>query len=177
MKIIEHRRHSMRNVPDGIHLIQSGVDLARKIGYTMDKFDYVITSPKERAFETAIAMGFAVNETVNELASYGNDVSTEIEYEQLKWNEIKNLLEKENSYTHQFAKSQVELLYKLSNKIQDGEKLLLISHGGMIEISFSYLFMQEDHRKWGNLMGYCEGIRLIINQGRISDYEILRAQN
>lgn len=42
----------------------------------MESFNYVITSPKERAFETALAMEYAVSETNKELASYEDDVST-----------------------------------------------------------------------------------------------------
>ena len=177
MKIIEHRRHSMRTFPGGVHLTQSGVDLARKVGNTMDHFDYVITSPKERAFETAIAMGFAVNETHEALANYGDHMPIEVrDEERLNRNEIKTLLEQEDSFLLQFAQKQVKLLYELSEKIQEGEKLLLISHGGMIDIPLTYLFILEDQSKWRNLISFCEGYRIILDQGKISKYQILRVK-
>ncbi|MBK8560881.1 hypothetical protein [Candidatus Amarobacter glycogenicus] len=61
MPEIEHRRHSWRE-PPGEHLTQKGVDLARRVGGTsMGRFDLVVTSDMPRAFETAIAMGYAVD--------------------------------------------------------------------------------------------------------------------
>jgi hypothetical protein len=54
MKLIEHRRHSMRHKP-GEHLKQAGVDLARRVGTDLGPFDLVITSATARAFQTAIA--------------------------------------------------------------------------------------------------------------------------
>src|SRR5262245_3439354 len=67
MKTIEIRRHSMRFKP-GDHLNQPGVTLARLIGENLGPFDRVVTSRLPRAIETAIAMGFAVDE-LNELMS------------------------------------------------------------------------------------------------------------
>src|SRR5258708_31481668 len=61
MRMIYHRRHTMRTKP-GDHLSLSGVDLARRVGASMGPYDVVITSTVARAFETAIAMGFAVDE-------------------------------------------------------------------------------------------------------------------
>lgn len=61
MRVLEVRRHTMRSKP-GKHLSQAGVSLARHVGETMGSFDRVVTSTLARAFETAIAMGFAVDE-------------------------------------------------------------------------------------------------------------------
>lgn len=59
VRTIEHRRHTMRAKP-GQHLNQAGVDLARRVGDGMGRFDRVVTSRLPRAFETAIAMGYAI---------------------------------------------------------------------------------------------------------------------
>jgi len=71
MKIIEIRRHSIRSKP-GEHLSQQGVTLARLVGENLGPFDKVITSTLPRAFETAIAMGFAVDEQLELLGSTGD---------------------------------------------------------------------------------------------------------
>jgi len=74
MKILEIRRHSIRSKP-GDHLSQQGVALARKIGEGMGPFAFVTTSTLPRAFETAIAMGFAVdeqNKLMNTYAAWWN---------------------------------------------------------------------------------------------------------
>ncbi|MDQ2741632.1 MAG: hypothetical protein M3Z66_04960, partial [Chloroflexota bacterium] len=58
-------------VKPGRHLSQAGVDLARRTGNQMGPFDRVITSTVARAYETAIAMGFAVDQQDDRLRSFG----------------------------------------------------------------------------------------------------------
>ena len=65
MRYLEVRRHAIRTQP-GEHLSQAGVDLARRVGEGMGPFDRVVTTLAPRAFETAIAMGFAVDEQSGE---------------------------------------------------------------------------------------------------------------
>ena len=81
MKVIEIRRHSIRSKP-GLHLNQSGVTLARLVGQNLGPFDRVITSTLSRAFETAIAMGFAVDEQIEAMSAYGDDVEAEVPWPQ-----------------------------------------------------------------------------------------------
>ena len=52
----------MRRKP-GQHLSQDGIDLARLVGAGSGPYSLVVTSPIPRAVETAIAMGFEVDET------------------------------------------------------------------------------------------------------------------
>src|SRR6185436_5973238 len=81
MKTIEIRRHSIRTKP-GDHLSQEGVTLARRVGGNLGPFDRVVTSTLLRALETAIAMGFAVDEQNQLMSSYGADVEQEIPWPQ-----------------------------------------------------------------------------------------------
>src|SRR5512135_1360082 len=81
MKTLEVRRHSIRSRP-GEHLNQSGVTLARLVGENLGPFDRVVTSSTPRAFETAIAMGFAVDEQVEWMSTYGDDVEREVPWPQ-----------------------------------------------------------------------------------------------
>ncbi len=71
MKTIEIRRHTYRTKP-GQHLSQQGVTLARHVGEGIGPFARVVTSTVPRAFETAIAMGFAVDEQNELMSSYGD---------------------------------------------------------------------------------------------------------
>ena len=45
-----------------------GVDLARRVGEGRGPFAWVVTSPRPRYIETAVAMGFAVDDEVTALA-------------------------------------------------------------------------------------------------------------
>ena len=67
MRYLEVRRHSKRSRPNQ-HLTQWGVALARGLGSQIGPFDRVVTSPLPRCVETAVAMGFAVDETIGQLA-------------------------------------------------------------------------------------------------------------
>ena len=172
MKIIEHRSHS-RCDTEVAHLIQPGVDLARKVGSTMDSFDYVITSPKERAYETAIAMGYAVNEVVKDLGPYNDNVKSEFTTEAHTFPKKQSLL-KQKSFTKQIAQHQANLYLDLSSKIKDGQKLLLISHGGVVDIPLGFLFPNVDPNSWGPLFNYCEGFRIQIEDKKIVNFKLLR---
>ena len=79
MRHLEIRRHSIRSRPDQ-HLSREGVTLARRVGGTMGRFARVITSREPRAFETAIAMGYAVDHQWAQIADMGDAVSAEISY-------------------------------------------------------------------------------------------------
>lgn len=63
----------MRLVKDRAHLSQAGVEVARCVGASMGPFDCVVTSRITRTLETAIAMGFAVDE---QLAALGGSSPT-----------------------------------------------------------------------------------------------------
>src|SRR5688572_23391945 len=89
MKYLEVRRHSVRSQA-GQHLSQEGVNLARKVGNDMGPFDVVVTSTLPRAFETAIAMGFAVDKQDEQLNVMGEEVTAEIHWTEsfLRFSEV-----------------------------------------------------------------------------------------
>ena len=76
MKTLEIRRHSIRSQL-GEHLNQTGVTLARLVGQNIGPFDRMVTSMLPRAFETAIAMGFAVDEQNELMSATGSSVERE----------------------------------------------------------------------------------------------------
>ena len=47
------------------------------VGQNLGPFDHVVTSTLPRAFETAIAMGFAVDEQNELMSTYGHEVEKE----------------------------------------------------------------------------------------------------
>jgi hypothetical protein len=61
LRVLEIRRHAERDKP-GPHLNQAGVEMARRVGAGLGPFERVVTSALPRTCETALAMGFAVDE-------------------------------------------------------------------------------------------------------------------
>src|SRR5262249_3758694 len=92
MRTIEIRRHAPTKKGEergkGSHLSPEGVALARNIGAEIGPFDLVLTSPAPRTLETAIAMGFAVNDQHEALGDLPPAVWEEIgHHERWSWEE------------------------------------------------------------------------------------------
>ena len=63
---------------------------------------------------------------------------------------------------------------KLANYLADGRAALVINHGGILEMGAVACLPDADHFKWGSHFDYCEGIRLLWEDGKFVDSEILR---
>jgi broad specificity phosphatase PhoE len=175
IRVLELRRHTMRHKP-GVHLNQAGVDLARRVGETMGKFDRVLASPLERAYETAIAMGYGVDGIDDRLLM--DDLYPKA-LEHLNW-EIgfagwgQKVLG--NKVVARFAHAQAAFWREIAQNLPDGGVALLITHGGIIEGGAVASFPDADHAAWGEMIDYCEGARLTYDAkiGKFSHIEILR---
>jgi broad specificity phosphatase PhoE len=171
MRFVESRRHTMRTQP-GQHLSQAGVDLARCVGEGLGPFDRVVTSTLPRAFETAIAMGFAVDEQVALLAEMGADVDAEVDWTG-GFAEFARAIHLGGA-TARFARAQAELLRAIALRLPGGGRALVISHGGIVEAGAIGCLPDGDHAAWGRACDYCEGVRLSFDGERFTAIEILR---
>ena len=171
MKTIEIRRHSIRNKP-GDHLNQSGVMLARLVGERLGPFDRVVTSTLPRAFETAIAMGFAVDKQIELMSSYGMDVEREVPWPQPFAIYAKAV--KRKDATAEYANRLAEYYAQLANYLADGHAALVINHGGILELGVVASFPDADYDSWGDAVDYCEGARLFWEDGKCMNAELLR---
>jgi len=171
MKTIEIRRHSIRSIP-GDHLNQQGVTLARLVGENLGPFDRVVTSTLPRAFETAIAMGFAVDEQNELMSTYGSAVEREAPWP-LSCAGYAEVINKGGAAAY-YANQLAAAYTKLASYLADGRKALVINHGGVAEMGAVACLPDADHFAWGSNFEYCEGIRLIWQNGKFVDGEILR---
>lgn len=171
MRVIELRRHTMRAKP-GQHLTQAGVTLARCVGEGMGPFDRVITSPAPRAFETAIAMGFAVDQQLDELAQMSDAVDEEIRWP-VPFAEISRVMRR-GGPAARFGKRLAHLLRDVARALPDGGSALIVSHGGIVEAAAVACLPDADHAAWGEHLGYCEGVRLFFADECFVRGEVLR---
>jgi len=171
MKTIEIRRHSIRSKP-GDHLNQSGVSLARLVGQNLGPFDRVITSILPRAFETAIAMGFAVDEQNELMSTYGSEVEREAPWP-LSCAGYAEVVRNGGAATR-YANQLVAVYTKLADYLADGRAALVINHGGVVELGAVACLPDADHFAWGSHFEPCEGIRLFWEDGKFVNGEILR---
>ncbi len=161
-------------VNPGKHLSQAGVSLARRIGETMGPFDRVVTSTLPRAFETAIAMGFAVDAQDEVINSYGQNVEDELPWPQT----FKRYAEaaREGGAVVRTMKRLARFYLELLNTIPEGGSALVINHGGVVEMSAVACFLEADYASFGGPIGYCEGVRLAREKDRFVKGNILRVQ-
>ena len=157
MKTLEIRRHSARS-PLSDHLSQTGVTLARLVGQNIGPFDRVITSMQPRAFETAIAMGFAVDEQNELMNTFGGAVANEAPWPQ-PFSNYAEIIEQTGAaarYAHKLAKFYASIMEFIS----EGRSALVINHGGVVELSVVGCLPDADYSTWGDSAEYCEGARL-----------------
>lgn len=171
MKTIEIRRHSIRSNP-GVHLNQQGVTLARLVGQNIGPFDRVVTSTLPRAFETAIAMGFAVDEQNELMSTYGDAVEREAPYP-LSLAGYAEVV-RNGGAASRYANGLVEVYTKLANFLSEGRAALVVNHGGVAELGAVACLPDADHVTWGSHFEYCEGIKLFWEDGKFFNAEVLR---
>jgi len=171
MRTVEMRRHTMRVKP-GRHLSQAGVDLARRTGHQMGPFDRVLTSTVARAYETAIAMGFAVDQQHDRLRSFGVIVDAEIAWDAgfAAWSQVVS----EGGAAAHFAHRQVALLGELAASLPEGGRALVITHGGFVEAAAVASLPQADHAAWGAVCDYCEGAVFQFEGDQVIAVDVVR---
>ena len=179
MKTLEVRRHSYRKQGGGSQLSQAGVDYARQLGATMGPFAYVATSVSPRARETAIAMGFAVDQEIVPMASeeaiYDETGSNRWWQAPQPFVALAEVVAT-NGATWRYGSALITLWRDILTPLPDGAAALVIAHSGDLEIALVTCFPQADHAAWGAPFGYCEGARLIFagEPARFTAVELLR---
>lgn len=171
MKILEIRRHSIRSKPSG-HLSQQGLNLARSVGQGLGPFDYVATSTLTRALETAIAMGFAVNEQTELMSTYGALVEAEAPWP-LPYFHYSEII-KRDGHAAKYAYQLFDYYNSIMNNIADGGSALMVNHGGVVELGVVACLPNEDYSTWGDEASYCEGARLYWENNKFVKGTVLR---
>jgi broad specificity phosphatase PhoE len=170
MRVVDHFRHSIRTRP-GKHLSREGVLLARRVGATLGNYDLVVTSKLPRAIETAIAMGYASDRRIKELASmFGAE-------EEVDWSAgcaaLAAALQTSKQVSH-VAHRQAEIMRSISAYLPDKGRALVVSHGGVVELGVVGLLPDEDFSSWGPSCDRCEGVRLHFDGATCVGAELLR---
>ena len=72
-----------------------------------------------------------------------------------------------------FASVQSDLWRSVVDRVEDGQRALIVTHGGFVEFGAVASVPNADHEAWGDAIGYCGGVRLTFEGGSV-DCEILR---
>jgi broad specificity phosphatase PhoE len=151
--------------------------MARRLGKRLGPFDLVVSSPLARCVETAVAMGFAVDEDYPELAGQDLRGETVPEVDDAHWEAgyagFGRLYARGGTFAD-FANLQAEVWRAIACSIPDGGRGLVIGHGGFIEAGAVALFPDADHAAWGRAVRHGEGVLLRFENAACTELEILR---
>jgi broad specificity phosphatase PhoE len=179
MRWIDVRRHSYtKKGPTrdrGSHLSTDGVVAARAVGGTLGSITYVLTSRSPRAVETAIAMGFAVDDTAEMPSGY---VPGEVEHhDQWTWPQpfavYASLISSGNGLTA-IAHANRQLWLNALAQVPEGNGALVIGHGGTLEPTLVACAPAADHASWGTAFGHLDGARLEFDHDNLVSVQIRR---
>jgi len=176
---LEVRRHSLTKKGSarrrGSHLSAAGVALARSVGQHLGPFAHVVTGVLPRLSETAIAMGFAVDECVDWPSGY---VPGEVEHhDQWRWPQpyvtYADLVSRASGLADVAAEHR-RVWMSAVNAVPEGQAALVISSGGAIEPTLVACLPGGNYASWGAPIAHCEGARLGLDQGRFVSVELAR---
>lgn len=180
MRWLEIRRHAPTKKGAargrGSHLSASGVGLARAVGAELGSFELVVTSASPRAIETAIAMGWAVDDAVDMPSGY---VPGEVEHHaQWGWPQpyvrYAELLADGGGLAAVAAEHR-KIWTEAVRSVPEGSGALIVSHGGSIEPALVSCQPDADHASWGTPFGHLDGVRLDFEDGRFTGARLHRA--
>ncbi len=171
VKYLEHRRHTERTKPND-HINQRGINLAGRVAEDIGSFQYVLTSKVPRAVETALVLGFEVDHMDDLLYHYTPEVMGELGDK--SFGAIADAIAL-GGYAYSYAMDQVSLFKESLDKVDEGEAVLVISHGVMVEISLVSMFPDTNHSAWGGPFSYLEGYSVGYLDGEFVNLEILRS--
>jgi broad specificity phosphatase PhoE len=175
MAYLEIRRHSKRERPSK-HLSQEGVLLARHVGRRMGPFERVVSSSAWRCVETAVAMGFAVDEIRDDL--HMDRADEELPAEVLDLGRFEEFAEAVAGGVRvkKFAEDVRDIWIQIARGLDQGGKGLVVGHGAMTELGVVVALPQQDYARWGTGLGVCEGVGLEFERGKFVAGDILRTR-
>ena len=148
----------------GSLLSADGVRLARSLGAELPAFSYVLTGPDRRHVETAIAMGYAVDEIVEWPSGYVSGVVAH--HDQWQWeNPYARYAEllRTSSALHEVVDEHLGHWRRAVDRVGDGEAALIISSGGTIEPVLVAALTDGDYDSWGSALHQLGGASLTFD--------------
>src|SRR6266511_2463820 len=177
MVTLEIRRHAER-AREGHRrgsLTASGAAMARGLRRDAERFALVISSPRERARDTAIATAGRVDETAELLGGSPDEALTQDRYDAMRSLEDVIQLLGTNEPSRRFAQEQLVVWEAIARRLADGARALLVTHGGNIELPGALLARRLGLGIGPLPLSYCEGISVEYGNGRWTEVARLLA--
>ena len=161
----------------GSHLSSEGVQLARTLGDTLPEMAYVVVGDQPRHLETALALGFAVDEQTSWPSGY---VAGEVaHHDQWSWDQpfvrYSELLATRRGLAR-VAQVHIGVWLRVLEHVPDGCSGLVVSSGGSIEPVLVAAMPTAHHGDWGGPLHQLEGAALSWDGAECAAVRLLRRE-
>ena len=176
MPVLDIRRHAQRiDLADNQSaLAPAGREMCARLAKAAPKYALVVASPLPRAKETAERIGGRLDSVepglLPDLGSYASSL----------FGELKTLADwarllKEHPDASRFAQEQLPTWARIASRVGDRDRVLAVSHGGIIELPAILLMQRLKLKGEGPSFGYGDGVRVTYAQSEPTAIEMLRA--
>ncbi|QDP98938.1 hypothetical protein FOE78_19115 [Microlunatus elymi] len=137
---------------------------ARVVGDTLPDFGFVLTGPDRRHIETAVAMGYAVDEIVDWPSGYVEGVVEH--HDQWRWDQpfvrYQELLQT-SSALREVSEIHLGHWRRALDQVREGEAALVVASGGSIEPVLVAAVAAGDLGGWGSAFHQLDGATLTFD--------------
>jgi broad specificity phosphatase PhoE len=173
---LDIRRHAQRidRADDQSALAPAGREMCARLAKAAPKYALVVSSPLPRAKETAERIAGRLDAVepglLPDLGSYASSL----------FGELRTLADwarllKEHADAARFAEEQLPAWARIASRVGERDRVLAVSHGGIIELPAIYLMQTLKVKIEGPSFGYGDGVRVTYVKGRPTALEVLRA--
>ena len=176
MPFLDIRRHAQRiDLADSQSaLAPIGQQMCARLAKSAPKSALVVSRPLPRAKETAERIAGRLDAVepglLPDLGSYASSL----------FGELRTLADwarllKEHPDAPKFAEEQLPTWSRLASRVGDNDRVLAVSHGGIIELPAILLMQRLNVKIDGPSFGYGDGVRVRYAKGQPTALEVLRA--
>ena len=174
--LLEIRRHAERSDRGNEQsaLSPAGRTMAQSLGKASPGFALVLSSPLPRAKETAQLIASRLDAVeAGFLPEMGGVIGDRIFGEMRTLADWADVL-REREDARKFATEQLATWARVAMRVADKDRVLAISHGGIIELPAITLAQRLRTPLSGASFGYCEGVVVTYAKGAPTKIEIAR---
>ncbi|HEY7623910.1 MAG TPA: histidine phosphatase family protein [Candidatus Limnocylindria bacterium] len=176
MTVLEIRRHAERTdrANEQSALSAAGQAMAAAVAKRAPRYALVISSPLPRAKQTAqLVAGRLDAIEPGLLPEMGGVIGDRI------FGEMRTIADwaavlREREDARRFANEQLATWARIASRVRDDDRVLAVSHGGIIELPAIVLAQRLVIRMDGASFGYCEGVAVTYSKGAPTKVEVLR---
>ncbi len=181
MKIIEVRIHTIKDKKGNIP--PKGIKLAKQIRRILKQNKYAahICAEPPRCFKTMEYFGFPkyeIDEGFNTLPDEKDLWKPQAKKLEHKYGEFGAFLEIVDPRLQRMIKNTglrvIRTIKRVANTISDGERVLVVSHGGALIPAIKILKKNFDLGEIGGRLKPCEGIEFYVEGDKIVGFEVLK---